>query len=220
MTTRFPWKLALTATLAAILLSGCATPAPPASNIVTSTASTTAPTALVRTDSHFLLKTTADKPTLVLFTDFQCPYCATVDPLITKTISDYAGRINLVLRNLPLPMHQNAKPAAQAVEAAAEQNKLPEMIKLVFDGQSEWAKIGNPEPVFTKYATQLGLDLDKYTAAYNSATIKKRIDQDYADALNLGIKGTPTLILNNKQLALNPSDYNTIKTPLDAALTG
>ncbi|WP_197023283.1 DsbA family protein [Arthrobacter sp. MA-N2] len=219
MRRKSPRRPALAATaLAGVLLTGCSAPSP----VPTSSASIARPSqesaVLARADSHHLLKSTNAKAALVLFTDFQCPYCAEIDPLIRQVAKDYAGRINVVVRNLPLPMHQNAGPGAQAVEAAASQGKLSEMMGLVLGGQAEWSKAANPQPVFTEYAQRLGLDAEKFAAAYSSAAVQERISRDYSDAVALGLRGTPSLILNGKMLRLDSYTYDEIKVPLDAAL--
>lgn len=201
------------------LLTACGAP-PPAST--TSPASTRQPQSAgipVRSDSHFLLKAENAKATLVLFTDFQCSYCARIHPLIAQAKQEYAGRINLVVRHFPLSMHRNAKPSAQAVEAAAAQGKMTEMMDLVFSGQKMWAQAADPAATFTDYARTLGLDAHQFAADYSSDAIHDRISRDAADAVALGLRGTPTLVLNGQTLAVDSSTYATIKAPLDEALT-
>lgn len=206
--------------LLACLLCSCS-PSAPATDTASGSASTSLPSigiSAFRADSHFLLKADATSPTLVLFTDFQCPYCARIDPLIMQAKEEYAGRINLVVRNFPLSMHKNAVPSAQAVEAAAAQGKFVEMMGLIFAGQKSWAEAVNPSPIFDEYARTLGLNLEQFAADYSSERVRARINQDNSAAISLGLRGTPSLVLDGIPLRVDSSNYGTIKGPLDTAL--
>src|SRR5512142_2566879 len=64
----------------------------------------------------------ADAPvTVVLFSDFQCPFCSRVEPTLKQLLETYPGKVRIVWKHLPLGMHPNALPAALAAEAAREQ---------------------------------------------------------------------------------------------------
>src|SRR3954469_6133295 len=55
--------------------------------------------------------------TIVIFSDFQCPFCSRVEPTITQLKEKYgADKLRVVWKNSPLPFHQNARPAAVAAE--------------------------------------------------------------------------------------------------------
>ena len=156
--------------------------------------------------------------TLVLFTDYQCPYCAMMDDLIQQAKADYGDQVRIVVRNYPLPKHQNAETSARAVEAAAEQGKLEEMAAVVFEHQQDWKNQEDVEDLFVSYAGDLGLDTEKFRADYNSDVIKDRVARDLQDAQDLDLPGTPSLVLNNEVLMLDSVDYSAIQEPLDAAL--
>ena len=65
--------------------------------------------------------------TIVQFSDFQCPFCSRVEPTMDKVMEEYKGKVRVVWRDLPLPFHHNAMPAAIAARAAGEQGKFWEM---------------------------------------------------------------------------------------------
>ncbi len=73
--------------------------------------------------------------TVVLFSDFQCPFCSRVEPAITELEKAYPGKVRVAWKNYPLPFHNNAKPAAEAALAANEQGKFWEMHDILFKNQ-------------------------------------------------------------------------------------
>jgi protein-disulfide isomerase len=79
--------------------------------------------------------------TLVEFTDYQCPFCQRAFQQTWPTIKkDYidSGKIHFIIRDMPLPFHNNAKLAATAARCAGEQNKYLEMHDQLFTNQSVW----------------------------------------------------------------------------------
>ena len=156
--------------------------------------------------------------TLVLFTDYQCPYCAMMDPLIQQAKDDYGDSVRIVVRNYPLPKHKNAEPSARAVEAAAEQGKLEAMAAKVFEHQEDWKNESNVDDLFASYAEDLGLDMEQFRSDYSSDAIKERVARDLQDAQDLEVKGTPTLYLDGTAVQMQTGDYSEISGPLDNAL--
>ena len=173
---------------------------------------------LVPADARTITDPADPQATLVLFTDYQCPYCGMMDPLIQQAKADYGDQVRIVVRNYPLPKHQNAEPSARAVEAAAEQGKLEEMAAKVFEHQQDWKAESDVDGIFEQYAEELGLDMDRFTADYSSDAIKDRVARDLQDAQDLQVRGTPTLYLDGKAVQLETGDYSEISEPLDNAL--
>ena len=173
---------------------------------------------LVPADARTVADPADPLATLVLFTDYQCPFCAMMDPMIQQAAEDYGDQVRIVVRNYPLPKHQNAEPSARAVEAAAEQGKLDEMAATVFENQQNWKTESNVDEIFAQYAEDLGLDMDQFRADYNSDAIKDRVARDLQDARELGVPGTPTLYLDGTAIQLKSGTYSEISESLDAAL--
>lgn len=208
--------------LAAVVLAGCgqAGPAATPSNQSPSVTARATPAELVRPDSRTITDPANAKATLVLFTNYQCPYCTKMDQLIQKAKTEYGDSVRIVIRNFPLPKHLNAPLAAQAVEAAAEQGALESMAAAVFAGQQDWAKASTEElrTMLRGYAEGIGLDLTRFDADFASAKIQNRVSQDLQDATALGLKGTPSVVLNGTLLSVDSSDYATLKNPIDQVL--
>ena len=172
---------------------------------------------LVPADARTITDPADPQATLVLFTDYQCPFCAMMDPMIQQAAEDYGDQVRIVVRNYPLPKHQNAEPSARAVEAAAEQGKLDEMAATVFENQQNWTTESNVDEIFAQYAEDLGLDMDQFRADYNSDAIKDRVARDLQDAQELDVPGTPTLYLDGTAIQLKSGTYSEISELLDAA---
>ncbi|WP_104104728.1 thioredoxin domain-containing protein [Arthrobacter sp. 08Y14] len=173
---------------------------------------------LVPADARTITDPADPQATLVLFTDYQCPYCAMMDPLIQQAKADYGDEVRIVVRNYPLPKHKNAEPSARAVEAAAEQGAMEEMAAAIFEHQEDWKNESNVDEIFTGYAEELGLDIEQFKSDYSSDAIKERVARDLQDAQDLEVPGTPTLYLDGTAVQLETGAYSEISGPLDNAL--
>lgn len=173
----------------AFLLGGNSTPdkpTPPADSKV-----------LVREDSNIKGPKNA-KVTLVEFGDFQCPACGASHPIVKQITEEYKNDVTFVFRHFPLPMHKNAVKAALAAEAAGAQDKFFEMHDLLFENQGEWGESNNPEELFEKYAKELDLDIEKFTAGIKDKKYESKINKDKADGTAVGANSTPTFFINGK----------------------
>src|SRR5438132_12084250 len=151
----------------------------------------------------------ADAPvTLVEFGDFQCPPCATLADPINKFEREYASRLRVVFRHLPLANHQHAREAALASEAASLQNRFWEMHDLLYREQSVWSKAQDVRVLFNAYAGMLGLNIDRFKKDMESEQAKARVESDEQQATTRGVRTTPTIFINNRQVSpayLNPA---------------
>lgn len=143
---------------------------------------------------HASLGSASAPVTIVEFTDLQCPYCArfasqTLPELKRQYIA--TGKVRFVSRDLPLPMHAQAKAAAVAARCAGRQGKYWEYREALFAAQSE---LGN-DP-FDRLATQAGLDPSKFAACRaNPGTLPTDVQYDAALAGSIGINGTPSFVI-------------------------
>jgi len=149
------------------------------------------------------------KVTIVLWSDFQCPFCGRVEPTLKQVLETYPKEVRIVWKNLPLPFHQNAMPAAEAAMAAAEQGKFWEMHDLIFQNQQKLSKDD-----LDGYAKQAGLNMSKYQAAMESHKFKAEIDADTAAGNKIGARGTPTMFINGKVL-VGAQPFDAFKTKID-----
>ena len=139
--------------------------------------------------------------TATLYTDYQCPYCAKVEPKFEEAAKKLDGIMNVTVRHMPLNMHANAVPAALAVEAAAAQGKHVEMANKLFNTQNDWKNIQERpklRTLFNDYAKELGLNVEEFDKALLDSNTVKPVQHDYEHAVKIGVKGTPTFTVNDK----------------------
>ncbi len=131
--------------------------------------------------------------TLVEFTDYQCPYCsrffATTLPGIKEKYID-AGLVRLVIKDLPLAMHPNARSAAVAAHCAGEQGQFWAMHDSLFANNRQLQ-----DEHLAQYAHDIGLDPERFQECLGSDRHDAMIDADVAEAKSQGITGTPTFIV-------------------------
>ena len=141
-------------------------------------------------------------PTVTLYTDYQCPYCAKAEPTYEKVAKDLEGTMNVTVRNMPLPAHKNAVPAALTVQAAELQGKHLEMANKLFETQDSWKDVSQTDlaGVFIGYAQELGLDEEKFRDDLGDSKTLDLIKGDFEYAQKIGVAGTPQFAVNDKVL--------------------
>jgi cyclophilin family peptidyl-prolyl cis-trans isomerase len=90
--------------------------------------------------------------------------------------------------------------AAQAAEAAGAQGMFWEMHDLIFERQGEWSSVpeGEAQELFEGYASDLGLDVSAFSRTLDEGTYREVIEEALAEAVSLGLRGTPTWFLNGQ----------------------
>lgn len=133
---------------------------------------------------------------LVVFTDFECPYCKKGDETVQALKAKYGNDLLIVQKNYPLAFHKNAIPAAKAALAAHQQGKFFEYSKLLFQNQKE---LGTE--LYNKTAKDLKLDLNKFNKDMESDKVNKLLAADLEAATKVGVDSTPNFILNGVVIA-------------------
>jgi protein-disulfide isomerase len=130
----------------------------------------------------------------VEFADFECPFCQKIAPELDALWEARKDKVRFVYKFMPLSMHPHGEAAARAAIAAQKQGKFWEMHHLLFaNGQ-------HLEPQdLDKYATQVGLDLDRFHADMFSPETKARLDADRKLGDDLHVHGTPTLFIDGRE---------------------
>jgi predicted DsbA family dithiol-disulfide isomerase len=153
----------------------------------------------------------SSKVALIEFSDFQCPHCKHVEPILAKLLKDYDGRVKLYFMNYPIEkLHPDAAPAAAAAMAAGKQGKFWEMHDLLFDHQEQLSPAD-----LEKYAGQLKLDLKRWRT--DLAEARARVAKDHAEGERLDISGTPTIYINGRKYK-GPLRYEDVKDWVDEEL--
>jgi protein-disulfide isomerase len=149
--------------------------------------------------------------TLVEFTDFQCPSCAAMQPVLDEVLKSYGNKVRFVVRDFPLNAHANARKAAEAANAANAQGKFWEYAVTLFKHQNAL-----DVPSLKKYASDLGLNRAVFDAALDSGKYSAEVRHDLDDGEKYGIDGTPAIFING--VALTELSAEGLRAAIDKAL--
>ena len=139
------------------------------------------------------------KVVIVDYSDYQCPACAQASPVMKRVAEKYNDDVLFIFRNFAF-QQPNSRAAAAAAEAAGLQGKFWEMNELLFASQAEWkqASLERRTTLFTQYASQFGLDIEKFKTDLTSDAVGAKIDYDKAIANKVGVNSTPSIYVNGK----------------------
>jgi protein-disulfide isomerase len=131
---------------------------------------------------------------LVMFGDFQCPYCTAAYPIVRRIRDQMAGRLLFAFRHFPLrDIHPDAERAAEAAEAAAAQGAFWQMHDRMYESGGALSRedlIG--------YATELGLDAGRLAGELGSETHRPRVQRDLDSGIASGVTGTPGFFVGGR----------------------
>lgn len=155
-----------------------------------------------------------DRPVqVVVFTDFECPFCKRMDSLLTAIERDYPAAMSRSIIHFPLPGHPHSREAAEALECATLQGAVGAMHEALFAKQDQLGK----EP-WSLYAATAGLhDL----AAFEECMRKpptSRIERGMAFAMRLRLAGTPAVVING--WLFDAAALSQVREAIESALKG
>ena len=132
---------------------------------------------------------------LVMFGDFQCPYCLGAQSILRRVGDRLGDRLLFGFRHLPIPeRHPLAPLAAEASEAAAAQGRFWEYYDALYANQPRLSR-----ETMIEIGAELDLDVGRMEAEIDSGVHRNRIDRDLASAEASGATGTPTFYLNGRR---------------------
>lgn len=161
------------------------------------------------------------------YADYQCSYCALMNPYINQIVEDYKGKVAVVFRTYILPYHANGVAAASAANAAARQGYWAKYKDLLFANQNDWfystgdALQKQLETYFLTVSNQKG-DLEKFRADMASEEVAQKIAFDLGAGTEMEIGGTPWFFIDGKWIEndnMTPAEYaQKIRSAIDAKL--
>jgi protein-disulfide isomerase len=156
--------------------------------------------------------------TIVVFSDFQCPFCSRVEGTMDQVKTTYGkDKVRVVWKSNPLPFHQNAKPASEAAEGVFQMAGSEGFWKFhaaAFKNQSALS----PEN-YVKWAKEAGVkDEAKYKAGLDAHTWAAKVDKDLAQGKAAGVNGTPHFLINGVALS-GAQPFDKFKEVIDAQLS-
>ncbi len=155
----------------------------------------------------------ADAPvTIIVFSDYQCPFCARVNPTLDRVRKVYGDKVKIVFKDFPLPNHLEAPKASEAAHCAGEQAKYWEMHDQIFANQRA-LKV----PELKQYAVGIGLDPAKFNQCLDSGKHAAVVAAGIAQGEKMGVNSTPTLYINGRVL-IGAQPFDAFKQIIDEEL--
>lgn len=134
--------------------------------------------------------------TIIEFSDYQCPFCARVNPTLARVRDKYGDKVRVVWKDFPLEnIHPLAARAAEAAHCAGEQGKYWEMHDRLFANQKDLAADS-----LKKHAAAVGAEPVGFAACLDSGRHASRVTEGSAEGKALGIDSTPTLFINGRRV--------------------
>jgi protein-disulfide isomerase len=164
--------------------------------------------------AHFPVRGDPAAPvTIEEFSDFQCPFCARSVSTVKQILQDYPGQVSWVFRHFPVfESHPNAPAIHMVAIAAGEQGHFWEMHDLLFENRDHVTR----DDVFG-YARRLNLDMARFEAALGNRDFIRRIEADYNEAIQRGVRATPTFFINGRKVE-GAVPYPLFKREVESAL--
>jgi protein-disulfide isomerase len=130
---------------------------------------------------------------IVVFTDFECPFCFEAEQTLSHIREKYGDRVALYYLNYPLPNHVYARPAAVAAMCAAAQGRYAAYHDYLFAHQQDLAHAD-----YAAWAAAAGLDRAAFETCRSSGDADRRVDQDIREGIAAGVAATPTFLVNGR----------------------
>lgn len=153
--------------------------------------------------------------TIIEYSEYQCPFCARVQPTSERILKEYKGKVRWIVRDFPLGFHNRARPAAIAARCAQEQGKYWQMYNELFKNQRALA-----DENLKQYGKNIGLDQKKFESCLKTPGDKVAIiDKNYESGEQMGVTGTPAFFINGRRLS-GAVPYENFKEVIDEELSG
>jgi protein-disulfide isomerase len=153
--------------------------------------------------------TTSAKTTLIEFGDFQCPYCASVEPIVNRFLKTHP-EMKLVWKDFPLPDHPLAQDAAEAARCAGDQGKYWEFHDALMASQDNLSA-----DLISATAKNLKLDTNAFTACLGNHANAGRVNAALAEGRAAGVDRIPYFFVNDRTLSgeITVDDLNAALAP-------
>lgn len=129
-------------------------------------------------------------------------------------MKEYDGRVRLVFKDLPLPSHALARPAAEAARCAGSLGRYWPYHDKLFAAQPDFERAD-----LIRYATDLGLSREAFERCLDSRRFAAAVEADVAQARALGVRSTPTFFINGRPF-VGAQPIENFRSVIDDALRG
>ena len=152
--------------------------------------------------------------TMVVFSDFECPYCAKSKPVIDQVASTYGDKVRIVFRDYPLPFHARAPKAAEAGHCADAQGKFWLFHDYLFEHQDK-LEVADLKAA----ALAVGLDGAAFDSCLDGGKMAEAVQKNAEAGKEAGISGTPAFFINGVALD-GAQPFEAFQKVIDAELAG
>lgn len=136
----------------------------------------------------------SDAPTTIIeFSDFECPYCARLHPVLKRIVDESNGSIKWELRHSPLANHANAEAAAYAAECVGRLGGNDAFWSFVDAAFADQRSLGTE--LYNRIASDLGVDREALKMCMEDEVIHAVVAFDREKAVSFGGSGTPFSII-------------------------
>jgi protein-disulfide isomerase len=160
---------------------------------ITNSSPTKSPEQITILPNDPILGNVSAPTTLVEFSDFACPYCAEMAPILAEVVGGSNGQVRLVWKDFPLPEHKAALGAAEAAQCAGKQGKFWEFNNKLFTNQTNLGA-----ELYRSLAAELSMDLTIFARCLDTHETLPLIQHNIAEATAIGVDGTPYFIAKGK----------------------
>jgi protein-disulfide isomerase len=172
-----------------------------------------APRTRVRTEGAPARGGGAAAVTLVVFAQFECPYCRRQQEYLTRAVAMYGDRLRLVHKSFPLNATPGARLSAEAAMCAHLQGKF----WIYHDHLYQNSRALGREALI-RYARDLGLDAVRFQADLDGGRCAAPVDSDVAEGSAVGVTGTPTMFVNGVRVVGVLRSYAELSRIIDEEL--
>ena len=158
----------------------------------------------------------------VEYSDYDCPFCKSYHETMDKIMEEYGadGRVAWVYRHLPFQqLHPGAPMLAQASECVAKlggNDAFWTFSDYIF-GERSINEQTNPI-LIPDFVTNSGVNVDQYNTCMESGETVAAVEEDYDDAIDMGVRGTPftVIMVGGQQFSINGAQpHENVKLMLD-----
>ena len=133
--------------------------------------------------------------TMVVFSDFECSYCKSVQLTLKEVLSNYGDQVSFVYKDLPLQMHPQAQSAAEAARCAHDQGKFWEYHDELYKSAALTVN------TYLQIANKLGLATEPFQSCIKSGKYKAAVESSAQEAIAVGADSTPSFFINGIPLS-------------------
>ncbi len=137
------------------------------------------------------------KIVIVEFSDFQCPFCTREFPIIREITNQYRDTVRFIYRQYPIE-DERSQGISEAALCAHEQQKFWQFHDRLFFAHDRL--VNDPELVISESVRQSGINVEQFDECRRSGRQQSQVLEDAQDAVDLGVRGTPTFFINGNKL--------------------